>query len=190
MVLMGWTGGCSREWWLEVKLPAFPPPPPKFTGMLGRDVGCGTYLVSSGMASRALPYTLQKPCCWRSAAFPPLWSLRMRRSVPLNVLSPPPTWSRAGGHLSWGPWQPPTPPGFPLVPYQCLWVQNMASSITPSSSMAAWEWGQGGGGGKRDLGGSLTLSTSLPLTPLPPAPQALDEPCHPPTLPQALRAAD
>lgn len=37
--------------------------------------------------------------------------------------------------------QLPTLPGPALAPYQCLCVQNMASSITPSSSMAAWEWG-------------------------------------------------
>lgn len=42
---------------------------------------CGTYWVSSGMASTALPYTLQEPCCWSSAAFPPLWSLQVSSSV-------------------------------------------------------------------------------------------------------------
>lgn len=42
---------------------------------------CGTYWVSSGMASTALPYTLQELCCWSSAAFPPLWSLQVSRSV-------------------------------------------------------------------------------------------------------------
>lgn len=33
------------------------------------------------MASTALPYTLQELCCWSSAAFPPLWSLQVSRSV-------------------------------------------------------------------------------------------------------------
>lgn len=49
-------------------------PSPKLPGCWG-DVEHKAYLVSSGMASRVLPYTLQELCCWRSTAFPPLWSL-------------------------------------------------------------------------------------------------------------------
>lgn len=92
----GLVGGWSRQWWLGVKSP------PQIYRGPGGDAGCRTYLVSSGMASRVLPYTLQELCRWRSAAFPPLWSLQTGRSVPLNVSLPyPPMWSRAGGCLSW-----------------------------------------------------------------------------------------
>lgn len=57
-------------------------------------------MVSSGTASRALPYTLQAPCRWRSSAFPPLWSLRAQRLVP------PPQWGRCGGTPSSKPCAP------------------------------------------------------------------------------------
>lgn len=59
--------------------------PPKFTGGLE---GGRTYLVSCGMASRALPYTLQELCFWQSTPFPPLWSLQTGKSETLNVPLP------------------------------------------------------------------------------------------------------
>lgn len=60
--------------------------------------------MSRGMASRALPYTLQELCFWQSASFPPLWSLQTGRSETLNVPphSPPNKWGRVGGPLRWG----------------------------------------------------------------------------------------
>lgn len=50
--------------------------------------------MSCGMASRALPYTLQELCFWQSASFPPLWSLQTGRSETLNV---PPVLSPLNG---------------------------------------------------------------------------------------------
>lgn len=113
------------------------------------------------MASTALPYTLQEPCCWSSAAFPPLWSLQVSSSVHpqygghpisatlgdegLTALQPPAAPLPQTQALLWDPHPDGHPQhprllsNSPVPPYQCLCVQSIASSITPSSSMAAWQ---------------------------------------------------
>lgn len=79
------------------------------------------------------------------------------------------------------------PPRATACPYQCLCVQNMASSITPSSSMAAWEWE---GNMDREIRGDREPKYQFLPKPCPlPAPQVLDEPCHAPSCLGHLRAA-
>lgn len=56
----------------------------------------------------------------------------------LSPLGPVPTSPLGPGSAREAhPYADPTP-----APYQCLWVQRMATKLTPSFSMEAWEGGE------------------------------------------------